>query len=84
MMPNDDAAYTLEVFAHISGVERETILRYQECGFIRPIPDSGGLFDDEALRTLRRIEYLRQTCAVNEAGISLILDLLAEVERLQR
>jgi hypothetical protein len=42
------------------------------------------VFDDESLRSLRRIEHLRATCAVNDAGLKLILDLLREVERLRR
>jgi MerR family transcriptional regulator/heat shock protein HspR len=83
MNPDDDAAYSLEVFARISGVETETILHYQELGLLRPLPDSGDHFDDEALRTLRRIEHLRDTCGVNETGIRLILDLLDELDRLR-
>lgn len=83
MNPDDETVYTLEVIARISGVDAETILHYQEQGFIRPLPESANQFDDEALRTLRRIEHLRETCGVNEAGLRLILDLLDEVERLR-
>jgi MerR family transcriptional regulator/heat shock protein HspR len=83
MNPEDEAVYTLEVFARISGVDAQTILHYQQQGFLRPLPESANQFDDEALRTLRRIEHLRETCAVNEAGLRLILDLLDEVERLR-
>ena len=84
MMPEPDSSYTLAVFARISGVDEETILHYQQRGFIRPLPGSTARFDDEALRTLRRIEHLRETCGVNDAGLRLILDLLEEIERLQR
>ena len=84
MTPDSDANYSLEVFARISGVDEETILRYRERGFIRPLPTDGDLYDDEALRTLRRIEHLRVTCGVNDAGLRLILDLLEEIERLRR
>jgi MerR family transcriptional regulator/heat shock protein HspR len=84
MTPDDDSAYTLEVFARISGVDQETILHYQQRGLVRPLPGSRGLFDDEALRTLRRIEHLREVCGVNETGIRIILDLLHELERLRR
>jgi MerR family transcriptional regulator/heat shock protein HspR len=83
MNPDDETIYTLEVFARISGVDAGTILHYQEQGFIRPLPQSANHFDDEALRTLRRIEHLREACGVNEAGLRLILDLLDEVERLR-
>jgi MerR family transcriptional regulator/heat shock protein HspR len=83
MNPDDETVYTLEVFARISGVDAQTILHYQQQGFLRPLPDSGNHFDDEALRTLRRIEHLRETCGVNEAGLRLILDLLDELDRLR-
>jgi MerR family transcriptional regulator/heat shock protein HspR len=84
MNPDNETVHTLEVFARISGVDAETILHYQEQGLIRPLPDSTDQFDDEALRTLRRIEHLRETCGVNEAGLRLILDLLDEVEQLRK
>jgi len=83
MNPDDETVYTLEVIASISGVDQETILHYQQQGLIRPLPESGNRFDDEALRTLRRIEHLRETCGVNETGLRLMLDLLDEVERLR-
>jgi MerR family transcriptional regulator/heat shock protein HspR len=84
MTQDPDATYSLEVFARIGGVDEETILRYRERGFIRPLPTDGERFDDESLRTLRRIEHLRETCGVNDAGLRLILDLLEEIERLRR
>ncbi|MBV8900489.1 MAG: hypothetical protein JOY92_10325 [Verrucomicrobia bacterium] len=40
-------------------------------------------FNDEAIRTLRRVEHLRTNCGVNLAGIEMILDLMNAVERLQ-
>ena len=84
MMQDPDSTYSLEVFARISGVDEETILRYRENGYIRPLSDDGDRYDDESLRTLRRIEHLRETCGVNDAGLRLILDLLEEIERLRR
>lgn len=78
-----ETIYTLDIIATISGVERETILHYQQQGFIHALPDGDDRYDDEALRTLRRIEHLRSTCGVNETGLRLILNLLDEVERLR-
>ena len=40
-------------------------------------------FNDEAIRILRRIEYLRTAYGLNLIGIKLIMDLLTEVERLR-
>lgn len=74
--PDDAASYTLDVVAHITGIHTETILHYQETGLIGQAP-----FDDETVRTLRRIEHLRSTYEVNEAALKLILGLMARVER---
>lgn len=76
--PDDPASYSLEVVARITGISSQTILHYQETGLIRSDP-----YDDETVRTLRRIEHLQSTCGVNEAGLRLILGLMEEVERLR-
>lgn len=78
--PDTDATYTLDVIASLTGVTSQTVLHYQEQGLIAPV---AGQFDAEALRTLRRIEHLRATCAVNESGLKLILELMDEIERLR-
>ncbi len=64
--------------AEISGVSSQTILRYQEQGLL---PSAG--FDDEALHSLRRIDYLHRTFETNITGLRLILDLLDQVESLR-
>ena len=40
-------------------------------------------FNDDAIRVLRRVEYLRVACGLNLPGIKMALDLMNEVERLQ-
>jgi DNA-binding transcriptional MerR regulator len=44
---------------------------------------SGWYFNDEAIRILRRIDYLRTACGLNLRGIKLMLELSREVERLR-
>src|SRR5688572_18461578 len=81
-----DAVYTLDIVAGLTGLSSQTILHYHEQGLVSPVPESGSevlQFDDEALRTLRRIEHLRSTCEMNESGLRLVLGLLDEVERLR-
>lgn len=78
--------YSVEVIAELAGVDPQAVLHYQEQGFIRPSDreaEEAGLFDVECLRQLRRIEHLRTTCEMNEAGLKLILDLLHEIESLR-
>lgn len=74
--PDDAASYTLDVVARITGIHTETILHYQESGLIGPDP-----YNDDTVRTLRRIEHLRSSYEVNEAALKLILGLMERVER---
>jgi MerR family transcriptional regulator/heat shock protein HspR len=80
------ACYSLEVIAELAGVNTQTVIQYHEQGFLKPIRDDDReptVFDTESLRQLRRIEHLRATCEVNDAGLALILNLLHEVECLR-
>lgn len=76
--PDEQATYTLDVVAKITGLSSQTILHYQESGLI-----PSATYDDETVRTLRRIEHLQRTCGVNEQGLRLILSLMQELERLR-
>jgi DNA-binding transcriptional MerR regulator len=76
--PDTDATYQLDIVAKLTGISSETIVHYQEQGLIRRAN-----LDDDAVRTLRRIEHLRQTCEANVSGLKLILDLMDQVEHLK-
>jgi DNA-binding transcriptional MerR regulator len=78
--PDSGASYTLEVLSEMTGVSTEIILHYQSSGIIRP---SGPHFDDEAVRVVRRMEHVRETCGMNLEGLRLLAALLDEVERLR-
>jgi DNA-binding transcriptional MerR regulator len=84
--PEEHAAYSIEIAARLAGVNTETILHYQEQGLIRTSSADSDKpqLDDEALRTLRQIEHLRETCKVNDNGLRLILGLMDELEHLRR
>jgi DNA-binding transcriptional MerR regulator len=75
--------YTIEVVRELTGIAPRTILLYHEaCLVIAAGRPSGALrFDDEALRTLRRIDRLRTSYEMGLAGVKLTLALLAELER---
>jgi DNA-binding transcriptional MerR regulator len=84
--PDTNTVYTIEAAGHITQVPRRTILIYYKHGLVSPVDvsESGGYyFNDEAIHTLRRIEYLRVNCGVNIVGIKMILHLMKEVDRLQ-
>jgi DNA-binding transcriptional MerR regulator len=84
--PAADAVYSIEATARLVDVPRRTILLYCKQGLVSPVVDSqcaGYYFNDEAIRVLRRIEYLRTVCGINPTGVRLILELMKEVEDLQ-
>ena len=84
--PDARAVYTLEAAASLTQLSRRLIAVYFRHGLVSPVMDpacSGWYFNDEAIRILRRIEYLRTTCGLNMAGIKLIMDLAREVELLR-
>ena len=84
--PDPGIVYTLEEASHIAHVPRHNILVYYKHGLISPMADPdrcGYYFNDETIRTLRRIGYLQAACGVNLNGVRVILNLMKEVERLR-
>ena len=85
--PEPEAVYTIDTTARLAQTPRRTVLLYCKSGFITPAaaPESSGYhFNEQAIRALRRIDELRSKRGINLAGIRIILDLLNQVERLQR
>jgi DNA-binding transcriptional MerR regulator len=85
--PQPGVLYSLDGVVHLTGVSRRSILVYCKSGLIRVREDSeaGGMaFDDEAIYTIRRIEYLRSERGISLDGIRMIFDLLNEIRRLQQ
>ena len=84
--PPADELYTIETTSHIVDVPRRTILIYCKHHLLSPATgttDHGYCFNGNAIRTLRRIEALRTVCGNDFAGIRIILDLTAALERLR-
>jgi DNA-binding transcriptional MerR regulator len=84
--PDSQTVYTLEATSLLVDVPRRTIIIYYKHGLVSPVEDpacGGYYFNDEAIRLLRRIEYLRTVRGINLTGIRMVLDLMQEVNRLQ-
>jgi len=84
--PDPDVVYTIETTANLTHVGRRNILVYYKQGLLPSVlvPESGGYyFNDEGIRSLRRIEHLHNTLGINLRGTRMILDLMNEVERLR-
>ena len=84
--PKPNVLYSLDATAHLAGVPRRSILIYCRAGLVRPVvqPPYGVMeFTEEAIYTVRRIEYLRTVHGLDLAWIKTMFDLLDEVERLR-
>lgn len=84
--PDPEAIYDIEAVVRLAHVPRHSILVYYNQGLISTVFDperEGFYFDDEAIRMLRRIEYLRSDRGLNLAGTKMVLDLMEEVKRLR-
>jgi len=78
--------YSIERASQLANVSRRRILIYCKQRLLSPMASpelSGYWFDADALRTLKRIEELRAICDEPLAGVTLILDLMREVQRLR-
>jgi DNA-binding transcriptional MerR regulator len=85
--PAANSVYPIETVATFAQVPRRHIAVYFKYGLVSPAIDpmyGGWWFNDEAIRTLRRIEYLRGGCGINLTGIKLIMELTKEVELLRQ
>ncbi len=84
--PEPDAFYPVEIAAHLARMPRHVVLVCCRRGLVSPRidPDYGGLyFDQDAIRALQRIEYLRSGCGVNFAGIEIIQQMMTEIQQLR-
>jgi DNA-binding transcriptional MerR regulator len=84
--PSPGAVYTIEATSRLVNVSRHAILVYCKHRLLSPASittEHGYCFDGDAIRALRRIETLRSICGEDLAGIKIILELTAALERLR-
>lgn len=86
-LSNPNVLYSLDAAAHLAGVPRRSILIYCRAGLVQPVlqPPYGVMtFTEEAIHTVRRIEYMRAIYGIADVSwIKTMFDLLDEVERLR-
>jgi MerR family transcriptional regulator, heat shock protein HspR len=85
--PAQGSIYSIEQAAHLAGVPRRAIAVYYRHGLVEAALDpdlEGWYFNDEAIRTLRQIERLRNSLGTNLAAVKVVLELTHEVKRLRQ
>jgi DNA-binding transcriptional MerR regulator len=86
-VPAHEANYDMEALARLAGVHPALVTQYVRLGLIDPVErgvDGGLRFDDSALHALRRIQRLRSELGINLNGVGAILELLQQIEELQK
>ena len=83
--PDTRAVYIISVAAELSGVHPQTLRIYERKGLLEPGRTSGGSrrFSEADLRRLAHIQTLTAS-GLNLEGVKRVLELEAEVARLQR
>lgn len=84
--PATETVYSIEQTARLAQIPRRRIAAYFTHGVIAPLEDpdtAGWYFSGHAIRTLRQVEYLRNTLGMSVLAIKLTLDLMQEVEDLR-
>ncbi len=83
--PPSRALFVISVAAELSGLHPQTLRIYERRGLLEPTRTGGGSrrYSEDDLDRLRRIQELTDQ-GLNLAGVKRVLELEAEVERLQR
>ena len=79
------AVYVISVAAELAGVHPQTLRIYERKGLVEPARTGGGSrrYSEADISLLRRIQSLTDA-GLNLSGVKRVLELEAEVQRLQR
>lgn len=75
---------TLEGLARMTRLSTASLRRMKEEGLIAPIRGEDRLFPQETLRRIAKIERLRNQLRIDLGGIEIILNLMDQLERMER
>jgi len=82
---HERAVYVISVAAELAGMHPQTLRLYERRGLVRPARTAGNTrrYSDEDIARLRSIQRLTQELGINLAGVQLIMEMEAEVDRLR-
>ena len=84
--PQPHVFYSLDATALLAGVTRRSILMYCRSGLLTPFlqpPYGVPVFQQEAIRTVRRIERVRAAHGFDHAWLAAMLEAVEELELLR-
>jgi MerR family transcriptional regulator, heat shock protein HspR len=81
---SSEPVYMIGVVVNLTSMHAQTIRLYEKLGLIKPHRrNKNRLYSEADVERLRQIRRLTQEMGVNLAGVEVILDLLARLERVQ-
>ena len=82
---NDQPLYIISVVSRVLQMHPQTLRKYERAGLVRPSRTVGmlRLYSDDDLVRLRLIKRLVDDVGVNVAGLSVVLNLVDSLERLE-
>ncbi len=81
---SSEPVYMIGVVVSLTSMHAQTIRLYEKLGLIKPHRrNKNRLYSEADVERLRQIRRLTQEMGVNLAGVEVILDLLARLERMQ-
>ncbi len=87
-LQDDGSLFSLGEICERCGVPADIVVEMVEYGIVTPVTDPADndrwQFDTEALLRMSRAQRLRRDLELNPAGLALALELLDEVDALQR
>ena len=87
-LQDEDSLFSLGEICERCGVHADIVVEMVEYGIVRPVTDQGDndhwQFDTDALLRMSRAQRLRRDLELNPAGLALALELLDEIDALQR
>lgn len=78
------AVYVISVAAELAGVHPQTLRIYERKGLLQPKRTSGNTrrYSQRDIEQLLRIQDLTQVAGINLAGVKMIIEMQAEIDRL--
>jgi MerR family transcriptional regulator/heat shock protein HspR len=83
---DDRGVYIISVAAELAGVHPQTLRIYERKGLLQPFRTSGNTrrYSERDITRLQSIQRLTQEFGINLAGVKMIVELEAELERMRR
>src|SRR5919204_2098885 len=83
---DDRGVYIISVAAELAGVHPQTLRIYERKGLLQPSRTSGNTrrYSERDIARLQSIQRLTQEYGINLAGVKMIVEMEAELDRMRR